>query len=124
MFLTLCRSYKESIFLNLRDVPLSRQCSTAEADFMSCASRVERKVIMAIYSEISIDRYLTKMIISTFSLLLIFCLQHGMVTTFVSSCKVVDLTTRTTLNANELSPSTFCSAARKAELSKYLAPSK
>lgn len=83
MFLTLWHSYEESIFLNLQDVLLSRQCNTAEADFMSCASRVEREVIMAIYSEVSISRYLTKMIISTFSLILIFCLQHGMVTTFV-----------------------------------------
>lgn len=57
----------------------------AEADFMSYFSRVESKVIMATYSKVSIGRYVTKMIFSAFSSLLILYLQHNMVAMFASA---------------------------------------
>lgn len=40
---------------------LSRQCYTAEADFLSWCSIVESKVIIATYSNVSVERYVTKM---------------------------------------------------------------
>ena len=52
---------------------------------MSCFSRVESKVIVATYSKVSIGRYVTKMMFSTVSALLILCLQHNMVATFASA---------------------------------------
>lgn len=51
----------------------------AEADFMSCFSRVESKVMTATYSKVSIGTCVTKMIFSTFSPLLILCSQHNVV---------------------------------------------